>query len=364
MKSKHNKKSNVGLMFEFLSRHMVSGVMQKDNRRARQAVRILKKFYHPRSSLYEEFNLFNTLLYSQARSRDSATKLLYAVLEKARGLPYLQIGRQKYNMLCEIYKVLGGRGFFNAPVANYSVYAAIQRMLDDARGHRQIGDIADRVSCEERVLDHLCDNTEVKRIVEYKRQGLYQERFDVDNLTYKILMEKFNRKWNGRLSVAQTKVLREYILSPNSKAFNIYADKKFQEVTSYLRNYQKKAADPTITLKVEAVLKKLMEKKRDLPYLLVCVKLCEDIAEGGDIGGQSAGYGSFVNKNPQQTIQQRDQESKKREQERKRKQQERERERERMKKNDIGNKQADYGRKYQSASKGLGGSKGLRGNNG
>lgn len=277
MKTNHNKKSNVGLIFEFLSRQVLSGMIQNDNKKARQAVRLIKTYFCPEKELSEEFKLFNTLLYSQVKDHRVASRLLSSVLEEAKKLPYLQISKQKYDLLNDVRRVFG-ESVFDSQVENYRVYASVQQLMDDARGHKPIKDVAERVLFEEYVLEHLVDNSEVQRIEEYKEKGYYQERDDIDRLTYNLVMKKFNQKWKDQLSPAQVVMLREYIVRKDDDEFQNFANDKVEQIKKTLLDYKNTTSEAVITLKIDTVLNEIDSKKDDLSYLLVCAKLCEDMA--------------------------------------------------------------------------------------
>ena len=58
---KHNKKRNVGLIYELLLRHLSSRIIVNDKKGAKIATAILEKHFSKGSELYKEFRLFNAL---------------------------------------------------------------------------------------------------------------------------------------------------------------------------------------------------------------------------------------------------------------------------------------------------------------
>ena len=59
--SNHNKKRNVGLIYEQLIRYASKCILEGKTDRAEIAMQIMKEHFRPGTELYKEFRLFNAL---------------------------------------------------------------------------------------------------------------------------------------------------------------------------------------------------------------------------------------------------------------------------------------------------------------
>ena len=63
--TKHNKKRNVGIIYELFSRYISELVLEGDKKRIKSATKILEKRFKKGTELYKEFRLFNALVNSE-----------------------------------------------------------------------------------------------------------------------------------------------------------------------------------------------------------------------------------------------------------------------------------------------------------
>ena len=75
--AKHNKKRNVGLLYEQLIRHASNCFVEKNKQKAEKTLAILCKNFNKNSELYREFRLFNALINTQVDNKDLALSLIH-----------------------------------------------------------------------------------------------------------------------------------------------------------------------------------------------------------------------------------------------------------------------------------------------
>ena len=80
MNIQHNKKRNVGIIYELLLRSVSSAIVEGDKNRAQLALDIIEKHYDKKTELYKEYRLFNALI----KSTVSDTPVAAAVLSEAK----------------------------------------------------------------------------------------------------------------------------------------------------------------------------------------------------------------------------------------------------------------------------------------
>ena len=75
MPNKHNKKRNVGIIYELLLKFVSKNLIENNQKNAQEALDIIKKRFSKNTELYKEFRLFNAL----AKSTVSDTAVAAAV---------------------------------------------------------------------------------------------------------------------------------------------------------------------------------------------------------------------------------------------------------------------------------------------
>ena len=86
-------------------------------------------------------------------------------------------------------------------------------------------------------------------------EELMQEDKEIRLLTYKILVEKFNQKYDG-LSIRQKDVLKNYIVSiSDTTKLNSYVNTQLTEIKSEIQTISKKVTDQVVKIKLDEVVK-------------------------------------------------------------------------------------------------------------
>ena len=103
---KHNKKRNVGIIYELLLGNITSNLLEGNKRQAKVTTRIIEKHFKKGTELYKEFRLFNAL----SKSHVSNTHIVASILNEAkvasRNLDEKKLEREKSNLLRDItYKI-------------------------------------------------------------------------------------------------------------------------------------------------------------------------------------------------------------------------------------------------------------------
>jgi DNA mismatch repair ATPase MutS len=86
-------------------------------------------------------------------------------------------------------------------------------------------------------------------------EELMKEDKEIRLLTYKILVEKFNQKYNN-LSGRQKDVLNNYIISiSDTTKLNQYVNAQLTEIKSEIQTISKKVTDKVVKIKLDEVVK-------------------------------------------------------------------------------------------------------------
>jgi len=76
---KHNKKRNVGIIYELLLNHISTKLLEGKKREAKTATKLIEKHFKKGTELYKEFRLFNAL----AKSDITQTHVVASILKSS-----------------------------------------------------------------------------------------------------------------------------------------------------------------------------------------------------------------------------------------------------------------------------------------
>jgi len=249
MKIKHSKYRNTGILFELLVRQIASDTVSgKDS----AAINIVRKYFS-KNELAKEHKIYQALINTKVLSEGKAESLINATLEISSRLNKSALRKEKYNIIKEISDAYGLEEFFKSKINHYPQYAAVYSLLE-AHSSLEFIEPSQIIDNKVTLLEHISrkeiDKTEVKdRVLEEYAKMDKGTRI----LTYKILLEKFNNKYND-LSVAQKSVLKEYINNiSNTVKLREFVNTKFSEIRSELLRLNKGITDKTTQIKINEV---------------------------------------------------------------------------------------------------------------
>lgn len=237
-------------MFELLVRQTTADLIAN---RDSKAVKILKKYY-TNTELGKEYALYNNVITSPKLSESKAEMLISTIIEQYKKLNKESIQKLKYNLIKEIKASYDIDEFFKAKVNNYKTLAAIYNTLESQNTKdvdvRQV--FLNKVVVLEHVTKSKLENMPVSKSI---MEELMQEDKEIRLLTYKILVEKFNEKYNN-LSGRQKDVLNNYIISiSDTTKLNQYVNTQLTEIKSEIQTISKKVTDKVVKIKLDEVVK-------------------------------------------------------------------------------------------------------------
>ncbi len=254
---KHNKKYNIGVIFELLTKQVATGVINEQPAVSKKASTLINKYFSTNALLHEELLLFNILLYNQADSHRVASKLLEGTLVSAQAMEERELIEVKETLIKEISEIFDEQTFFKTKIPNYKVYASIQQLLNLSRKKQNSRKITEKIILEETVIDHLLNNTEVQRA---KEQYEKNNKQSVDNFTMKLVLEKFNTKYDSKFNSEQKVLLRDFI-NNNTQEFEKHAKDEIIKVDGVLEKAINECNDSLLKIKLQDAKKILNEIK-------------------------------------------------------------------------------------------------------
>ena len=250
MKIKHSKYKNTGILFELLVRQITADTLEgKDS----PLKNILRECF-VKTELGKEYKLYETLLKETSITETKADITISTLLESSKLLNRRILKNQKYNLIKRIQEHYDLNKFFNHKLPHYKVQAAFYTLLE-IQSTNPTPSPEHIISNKMTILEYLT----VAPIKENQVRDKVLEELDAGGkdlriLTYRILMEKFNDKYEN-LNNDQKEVLRELICSidnkPKLKEFYI---KKSKEVVKNLKTLNKSVKDEVIKIKINEVI--------------------------------------------------------------------------------------------------------------
>lgn len=278
MQIKHNKIKNTGILFELLVRQVTNDVLTNGDS---PAVKILKKFFS-NTELAKEQRLYNLVNNSEKLNEQKAEAVIQTIAESALKIDASKASKEKYNLIKEVKKHYDLEAFFKNKINSYKTSAAIYTLLESYRSNN-FTDPKQVVDNKITILEHLTQ----REIINEENENIklfLQESKDIRILTYRMLIEKFNEKYNT-FSPQQKLILKEYINNINDsvKLKKIIND-HFNYLKIGLSSYVSKIEDAATRIKInesikliKPILKNESPKEEHLTNLLQYYELLSEV---------------------------------------------------------------------------------------
>ena len=254
MKIKHSKYKNTGILFELLVRQITADTLKGVDS---PAINLLKENF-VKSELGREYKLYESVLKSKVLSEGRANLLLSTILESSTKLNRTVLKKQKYNLINEIKKYYNLESFFGSKINNYKEIGSIYTLIESYNS-KQVTDINQINKNKITLLEHLTKQIIPKDDTDKILNEFSEYDKDVRSLTHRILLEKFNDKYDG-LSIDQKQVLKEFINSVDSTpGLRTFYNSKIKELKTSLVETTKNIKDQATKVKTTEVTKFLTE---------------------------------------------------------------------------------------------------------
>lgn len=200
-KIKHSKFKNTGMLFELLTRQITSDIISSNES---VAIQILKKHFGKNTELIKEYTLYKTLCNEKLKSESKANMLIGAVITARRGLNKSKLNEEKYQLIKTIKDNFDIDLFFQTKVQNYKLLASIYKIFE----YKDLDNPIELTKSKITIIENITEKPNTTVLNE--TTTLSNEPKEVRLLSQKLLVEKFNKKYND-FNESQKVLLREYI---------------------------------------------------------------------------------------------------------------------------------------------------------
>jgi hypothetical protein len=244
---KHNKKRNVGIIYELLLREISSDIVDEGGSSAKAGV-LLRKHFKKGTELHKEFRLFNALVRTQASSPAVAMTILSEAKKLARDMNPKQLDIEKTELIHNINRTLDKERFYGRWLPEYREFATIQILLNDWRGEG-LKNISRQAEFEEQVKTWL---------IKERRDPRADIVIDpnVDNLVLTLMEKKFDKKFGNALTEQQKNIMRAYVLSETTNdktTFSKFLEELKEETIASLDAYLIKENNAVLNEKATSI---------------------------------------------------------------------------------------------------------------
>lgn len=273
MAKTHNKKRNVGIIYEQIINFICQKTMESDSESSEKAVNIIKKHFSKNSQLYKEYKLFKALVTTHNVSDHLATSIISEAKKACNHMFESDIlEKQKSSLIKDLNYTFGKGVIFEQKVKDYRMYATVQTLLNEWRNE----------------LNNFDKVTEYEIILHeslVKNQPLLENNQvvpKVDNLTRKVMKEIFNKKYNSQLNETQRNLISVFIKDDEKSLVESYKSIK-NSSKILLENYIKNCKNNILTEKYSIINDKINSlsvndvSKENLQKFLTISKLKEEL---------------------------------------------------------------------------------------
>lgn len=259
-KIKHSKFKNTGVLFELLVRQITLEVLNGD--KTENAKNIVREFFAPSTELNKELRLYDLLLKEKYNTESRAEKFVDTICEARQKLNEKKLTKEKYELIKQIRENFDLDNFLSSPITNYKVLASIYKIFESKRVENY--DVKDVFNSKITLIENIISKPST--ILKEKRDNTLVEQYskqekDLRLLTYKILIETFNKKYSN-LDDNQKALLKEYINNmTNTTKFTDYVNTQLPQIISELKNLNTKVKDKVTKIKLTETISVLSKTK-------------------------------------------------------------------------------------------------------
>lgn len=279
MSKGHNKKRNVGIVYEQLVFTVSRATVENDKETANKALKIIKNYFSPGTELYKEHRLFNALVQTHVSSEALASRILEETKIASSNYNIANLQREKSNLINEINRVFGKDKFYTTPIKNYKLFATIHTLMEEWRSRTP--DISRRVQYESKLYEWLMTPKQLSVIEEMKTP-------DVNDLTVKIMRSSFNKKF-GSLNEKQKDLIKTIVFESDKEKVSRRMNEQKEIALSSLRNYSHQCDSKHVSSKIPQVLSLLESldssdtSDKNIAKFLTVSQLCEELMENKNV---------------------------------------------------------------------------------
>ena len=258
MKVKHSKFKNTAILFELLVKQITHEVLSNSTKNVSE--KIIKEFFSSNKELAKELRLYNQIVKEKYSSIDDAKLFLEEVAKERIKLDENKLNREKYNLIKTIKESYDLDKFLSSNLQNYKLLASVYKVFETKTLGRKV-EIRDFIDSNNTILEHVTNKRIANKPTDTLYESFKQQSEDLRLLTYKLLIENFNKKYSN-LDDSQKGLLREFINNvTNTSTFPKFIEEETKKVLSNLVKESKTVNDKVTKIKISEMIKLYKSEK-------------------------------------------------------------------------------------------------------
>ncbi len=283
-KIKHSKVKNTGILFELLVKQISSDTLSGNGDKSK-ALMIIEKYFKPSTFLGKELQLYNLLLQTKVASEVKANQILESAISQRKILNEKALSKEKYNLIKEIMLNYDIDKFLESKVSGYKVLASIYKVFAIATKPSVFSpnEFIESKNCISESIIKAPASKKKLNEEELLLSEFGKEDSIIRDLTYKVLVENFNKKYKV-LNPNQKQLLREYINNTTDNSLKAFLSVQIPKIVKEIKNHLPKLNNKVVAIKLNEVcnqLTRLNEKKiiteNDLVKMLAAYELLDEV---------------------------------------------------------------------------------------
>ena len=252
MKVKHSKFKNTAILFELLVKQITQEVLSNSTKNISE--KIIKEFFSSNKELAKELKLYNQIVKEKYSSIDDAKLFLEEVSKERTKLDENKLNKEKYNLIKTIKESYDLNKFLSSNLQNYKLLASVYKVFEAKTMGRKV-EIRDFIESNNTILEHITHKKISVKQADTLYESFKQQSEDLRLLTYKLLIENFNKKYSN-LDDSQKGLLREFINNvTNTSTFPKFIEEETKKVLANLVKESKGINDKVTKIKISEMIK-------------------------------------------------------------------------------------------------------------
>ena len=196
MKIKHNKKRNTAFVYEALIREATVAILRNEHKKSKKVVSLIRKHFHSDSLLKKDLECYRSLYENQGIDRDLSEKILKEVRMQKMMIDPEGLFAHQTRLIHDVNKEITPE-VYNNFVPNYKTLATIDQIFSTKTSPKN------RIIMENEIISQMSGRS----------SNGNNNSIEIDNVTYRSFVSKFNEKYNTDLLKEQKDLLTHYITS-------------------------------------------------------------------------------------------------------------------------------------------------------
>jgi hypothetical protein len=270
----HNKKRNIGIIYEQIVQYVCKKAMENNEDDSESGIRIIKECFKRGTQLNKEYRLFKALANTKGISGPLANSIIFEAKKACNNMfDSERLEKEKSILIRKLNYSFGKGRIFEESVEDYKLYATIQTLLNEWRDPKNASfDLTTKY--EIKLHESLTSPV--------KKEDTKKENLKVDSLTYKLMNELFDKKYSKVLNENQNRILGYYSANDKESLSESFGELK-SNTQNLLKDYMINCNNKILKEKYQLISRQIDSlstkdiTKQNLQKYLLLAKLKEEL---------------------------------------------------------------------------------------